>query len=267
MCKIITVLNKNKANTEKINKILRANNLALCAERSGYSVFRDNYTFDYIGDAAYKNAETNFTYKGEEVFIIHTRTRTSGSMDTEGLHLKKLDNRYVFAHNGIVSAFQNVERFNDSYYFFKRVIQKAITVKNIVKAIEKYKFSGRAFLYDTDKKIMHYFCNSDSYIHALPDCLIITSYDLNLEYTRYKSFNVLGYTWYEKQDTEEIPVLRREKIDDMYMKFKDLYLVDSFNIGFRSRYHYEEDDQTSSDTVVNGQEKFPNFGIVKSSYR
>ena len=248
MCKIITILNKNKDNTEVLNKFISANIAPLCSERSGYSVFRDTDTFDFIGDNAYKNAHINMEYKGEQVFIIHTRTATAGAMDIEGLHLKKLDNRYIFAHNGTVSSFANVERYNDSYYFFKRVIKSAINPKNIVHAIQKYGFHGKGFLYDTDKRIMYYFCNMFSYIHALPDCLIITSWEANIEITQYKSHNILGYTWYETLGKERLPILKTEKIDDIYMKFKDLYLVEEESIAKSTSSYYDDDEEDTTPT-------------------
>lgn len=206
MCKIVLIVNKNKKNTNKINKILRANTEVLLQEKDGYAILRDGKvdyhyptsTYDFRKKLSYKTNfprfRKNITYKGEKVYCLHVRTATGGEKGINGLHLQNI-NGWYFAHNGWVRAYQGVRIKNDSYFFFRNLIKKYgdnIEQGVLEEEAERRGFYGRGVLIK-DKKII-IFSTQDIFVYGLPDCLIFTSFKLNLidEDRKKKHLKILG---------------------------------------------------------------------------
>lgn len=223
MCKIITVINKNKKNNTIINELLKSNIDQLVQEKDGYSLLRNNKPYYYIGDSGYRNIDKNIQYKGEQVYILHTRTATSIDRSIEGLHLQEIQGWY-FAHNGVIGGYHGVQDKSDSYYFFKNYLKNHQPSKKILeKEISKRNFNGKAFLYNPKTKNMIFFCNSKSYIYLYKDCLIISTFELSFNKKTIITGSELGYTYiYEIDKSEPIQEpIYSEEIDDTYIKIQD----------------------------------------------
>ncbi|MCX7698857.1 MAG: hypothetical protein N2114_05275 [Candidatus Goldbacteria bacterium] len=220
MCKIITIINKNNKNCKKINEILNINADALKSEQSGYSVLRNNEAFYFLN---YKYFNNNIRYLNEKVYILHTRTATAGSLDIDGLHLKNI-NGFFWAHNGFVSKFADVKDFNDSYYFFNNLINKSaglIDKKAIEKEINESEFSGRGVLYNPYSKELFLFATNSLWVYGLDDCLIFTSFELNLKSKKYFYKNILGLTFVKGIKEKEIKGIKKQKFEKIFIKFKN----------------------------------------------
>lgn len=238
MCKIITILNRNQKNSETIAKIIKANSNLLSLERSGYSVFRNNQSFFYLGEKAYQRFEDNIAYKNEEVYILHTRTATAGSRDFDGLHLQPYQG-FVFAHNGMVLKFNHVIKKNDSFYFFKRIINQDLTKDNIEKAINRYDFSGRGFLYNIEKKKLYIFSTNNLFVYGLPDCLIFSTFQLNLNVEKEEVREILGYPFVVRRFEEKIKIDYEDEIKDSFLVFENLKLIESQELNINQGYYYQ----------------------------
>lgn len=218
MCKIITIINKNKNNSKTLKNLIDINADALSREQSGFSVLRNNnpyYSLDY------SNFNKKIAYKNEEVYIIHTRTATAGAVDKKGLHLKSF-NGWFWAHNGLVSRFSNVEDYNDSYYFYFNLINNtSLTKKEVEDYINDYGFSGRGVLYNPYKNKMIIFATNDLYIYGLKDCLIFSSYQLDTKKNIIKQDYVLGWTFYKNAGQIEIDIENKQKISDVFIEIKN----------------------------------------------
>lgn len=250
MCKIITIINNKPENTDKINDILSANVSALKVERQGYSVMRDNKSHYFLGPKDYDNMQENIKYKGEKVMCIHSRTSTGGSLDEKGLHLQRTGN-WFWAHNGMVTGFSGVKDHSDSYYFFMSLISalkidemdKPISKDLIEKACQDLSFGGKGFLYNPKSKILQWFCNAQSYIYLLEDCIIITTYDLNLDVETYEYASILGFSWITKTTTEKIEVIHQETVDDIMLTFQNNQLIGRQNVTLRKYGNYNNTPQ------------------------
>ena len=239
MCKIFAVINKKKENAGTINKLIQANIEKIAWENSGYSVFREKTTTNYIGDNAYKvkNMTKNLEYKGEEIFIIHSRTATCGEDGVDGLHLQNI-NGYVFAHNGTVTKYNKVDKKSDSYYFFKHYLLRynKITPENIVEWGSACGFSGKGLLYNPEKKDLIFFANMAGQITAIDNALIISSYEIETEFKKLEYKKILGFSWLSYEGKEKISgILHQEKLDDIYLRFKNGRLTSEADIKI-SRY-------------------------------
>jgi predicted glutamine amidotransferase len=221
MCKIFTVINKNPKNKALINRIIQANLGEISSEKDGYAVYNGQSNF-YLGQPAYENIESNLIYNNEPIFIIHSRTKTTGSDDIDGLHLQEI-NGYVFAHNGTVGKYSTVLKKSDSYYFFKHFLRlyKKITLEAVEKWTKKADFSGKGLLYNKSTDELYYFCNQPSQVLILKDALIITSYEPETTEKIFKVNKILGFKWYSESEEKEIKgILHQEQIDDIYLHFK-----------------------------------------------
>jgi len=172
--------------------------------------------------------------------MTHFRLSTCGDEGKDGCHLQHINHRYIFAHNGTVSAFNSAKRKNDSYHFFNRLLQKnkKINTEILNGASQMYGFSGKGFLYDEKNDIFHIFMNQLAYIYILKDALIFSTWKLDLEYDKVKYHSTLGFQWEEKIGTEKIEgILYDENIDNLYMKFvkNKLILQDYFK---NTTYYY-----------------------------
>ena len=218
MCKIITIINHNKENIPVLQKLITANVEKMAEEQDGYSTYRDGVSTFYTD---YKGIGDNLAYAGERIYMAHTRTRTTGGTGVDGLHLQRIKDRYVFAHNGSISKYADVKDKNDSYYFFDDLIKMNISKKNIEKHSEKSSFWGRAFLYDELLDRFHIFCNNPLYFTMLPDCLVISTFELVIEEPAgEKKFNTLGLDWFIETPGKRIQgLLGTLDLDDTYMVF------------------------------------------------
>jgi len=264
MCKIITIINKNPANNEVIKQVIQGNSEALKMERNGYSVLR-NGEASYHLPSEYGAFAENVEYNGEEMFCIHTRTSTGGDSDTKGLHLKNVDG-WFWAHNGTVSHFMGVKDYNDSHYFFNSLLQRLegeeydnpIGKEAIEKACKDFGFNGKGFLYNHDKKIFQWFCNSFSYIYLLEGTVIITTWDMSTKMYEYDIKNILGFEYYTNVREFTIPFLHTEKIDDTMLTMVDFELIGREKIstrgytgGYYNRYNQGATEIKSPSTNTN----------------
>jgi len=222
MCKIITIINKNKHNTSTLNKLLRANAEDLSREKDGYAV----YEFDkgkgerrvFVGTEAYNNISKNIEYNGGEIYMVHFRTKTSGESGEEGLHLDKIQDRYVYAHNGTASKFSGKKTKSDSHHFFEELLSKELNIKNINSTINESNFWGRAFLFDEKENRLHIFCNSFVQIYALKDCLVFSSYALEMKPKDGEIKIILGLPLTTKE-SKEIQIIGESEMVDEYITF------------------------------------------------
>ena len=230
MCKIFLVINKNKEVNQTVSDLVTANITNLSAEQDGYSVFRDDISFFYDTDLAYKNIESNLTYRNEQLYIVHTRTSTGGSQGIAGLHLQTLFKDWVYAHNGIVDKFSGVAKHSDSYYFFKHYLKKykgIVDPETINSHSQDTGFSGKGVLYNKKTKDLYFFNNVAGQITILDDCLILSSYDIETKKKEYEIQTVLGYSWYKEYKEVEISgIVHQSSIDNTYLHFKDGQLID-----------------------------------------
>jgi len=233
MCKIIVVINKNPKLNSVIKKIVKANVEELAEEKDGYSVFRNSTDTHYIGTNAYDNIEKNLEYKGEYMYIVHTRTTTAGSAGLSGLHLQKMKGGYTYAHNGTVTKYSNVKLNSDSYYFFRHLIakNKTITADVVSEEIKNTSFRGKGVLYNYLTNDLYFFNNMIGYVNVLNGCIILSSYDLEKKLNVEKTHSINGYTWKTKgKETAIKGILHSESIDDMYIHFKNGLLVEKKSI-------------------------------------
>lgn len=224
MCKILAIINKKPSNAPLINKIIQANIEQLSKEDDGYTLYKNGRTYAHFGLNAYKFMSTNLTYHKEEQFFIHARTATGGSHGVDGLHMQRLEKRYIYAHNGWIGGFSNVVKKSDSHYFFARLLKKygEPSFDTIVEAIGLYNFSGRALLLDEEKNELWFFANLIAHIYCLPDCLIMSSFELEEKLATYTEKSALGFTWREDEQEEKITgILHHEEVENVIFRFKD----------------------------------------------
>jgi len=230
MCKIFLVINKNPAVNKTVSDLVTANITNLSSEQDGYSVFRNDTSFFYDTDLAYKNIGSNLSYKNEELYIVHTRTSTGGSEGVAGLHLQTLFKDWIYCHNGIVDKFSGVAKHSDSYYFFKHYLKKykgKVTPETINDHSQDTGFSGKGILYNKKTKDLYWFCNVAGQITILADCIILSNYDIETKKKEYQIKSVLGYQWYEEYKEVEISgIVHQSSIDNTYLHFKDGLLID-----------------------------------------
>lgn len=244
MCKIIAIINKDSNNNDTINKILHYNKYALATQDDGYSVYEDGETRFFMGKEAYKtdNIAKNIAYKGNEIYMTHFRISTGGADSINGLHLQKLNDRFVFAHNGTVRHFYDVKTHSDSFYFFNNLLNSGkkdvVYHKKINKAILKYDFSGKGFLYDEENKDLHIFMNMKLYIYGLPNCLIFATYDIETSLAVREYKETLGMSYCVEKESDPIRFEFTASIDDHYMKFHNGIYVEKKKLTSRAtRYH------------------------------
>ena len=223
MCKIIAIINKNKTNTTTLNRLIENNLSGLSREGDGYSIYRHRWgaeTKYFIGKNAYENLGENIKYTGESFYILHIRTATAGDKEMGGLHLQPI-NGFIFAHNGRVLKYDDVKDLNDSHYFIRALLKNhdQPNKKQVEKAIRQDSFYGKGFLFDTKVGVLRVFVNSPANLYVLPDCLIFSTFTLDLNETIQTTREVLGYKWAEKTKTSAIEVLHHQTIDDCYLQF------------------------------------------------
>lgn len=229
MCKVLTVIREENANIERIEKFVKAQIADLQGEKSGYSVYRDGKSSFYMGIENY-NRDTmykNIRYSGEKTYICHTRTATGGEMTEKGLHLQKLYEHYVFAHNGTVTKLSDVKDYSDSYHFFKTltaIAEDKVTYDDIEEMVNEFEFNGKGFLVDEKNEELHVWACGYSfggiYITIFEDFIALTSYDPELELKEPKLKTVLGFQFKEAEVKEEFEPLYQEKKDDVYLKME-----------------------------------------------
>lgn len=228
---MIVVLNKNPKNNQIIDTLLKTNTELLCAEKDGYSIYRDGEIEHHM---TYGTVTNDMTYKGEKLFVTHFRTSTGGERNENGLHLQRLQNRYIFAHNGVVSQINQPTK-SDSYHFFDGMVSaygEAIDESYIGMDIADFGFSGRGFLYDEKDEVMHIFSTYIMYIYALPDCLIFATFKLETEVKAYTMKEVLGMPF--KQERKfEIPFLFEDSFYEEYLKFDKGVLAYKADLPFK----------------------------------
>jgi len=252
MCKVITIINKNKKNTKLINNLLVANLNNLKVERDGYSVLRDGVTSFHLGLCDYQNIK----YAGEETYILHTRTSTGGEAGIGGLHLQNVKG-YRFAHNGMVSAYAGFKQKNDSYYFCADLVaHKKITKRVIEKEIKICGFNGKGFLYHKKTGDTYIFNNSAIHVYGLENCLIFSSYALETEIKDVEMVEVLGFVHIEESNYgEKIPFLFEETIDDQFIHFSKGVVLEHQNM--ESTYGFWRNQQN--------QQNYKNYKNKKST--
>lgn len=226
MCKILTIINKNPHNAALLNKFIQANEDALAGEKDGYALYQYHRGVSqrktFVGEEAYKNIAANIKYVGAELYMVHFRTKTSGGVGgVEGLHLDKIQNRFVYAHNGTVYKYAKEKTKSDSYHFFVNLLSKELTTPSIEEAIDESFFWGRGFLFDETENRLHVFCNYDVYIYGLPDCLILTSYPLVKTLPSYSSREVLGFPFFVENKNTELPVIGEDTITHSHLVFEN----------------------------------------------
>lgn len=274
MCKVLYILNKNNPNTEagklansQLADLVKAQENEFKSERDGYSVYRNGRTFNYPTIEHYDRIGKNTEYRNEPVYCAHFRTSTGGSEDGDGLHLQKLYGRYVYAHNGTVWGFNQVKKKSDSHYFFSRLIQRwgEINYPNVNEAIDKYSFHGKGFLYDEKEKTTYFFCNQPAWIYILNDAFVIASYEINRKFQQYTKHTVLNYDWYTAGDSRFLEGIQHsEKLDDVYMEFKDGVFQYSMELEKKTGYQYNARDENEVDAeyTIYAEQYFNENGIV-----
>jgi hypothetical protein len=200
----------------------------MATQDDGFSVLRNTKTSFYLGDEAYYYMPTHTEYKGETIFGIHSRFKTSGSESVSGLHFNKLDNNWIYAHNGTVSKYTGVKMFNDSYYFFKHLLRKNTTLDQwaIEAEVKQAGFSGKGILYNTKSKEIFYFCNQPSQITILDGALIFSSWKIELERTIATYKRVMGYSWKVGEQKTVIPTIHTEELDDIFIHIKNNKVIE-----------------------------------------
>jgi predicted glutamine amidotransferase len=254
MCKIFLSINKKgELNNKTINQLLNANINDLSMEGDGYSVYRENRTYFYDGEKAYTNILNNLEYRNEEIFIIHTRTKTAGSSGIDGLHLQDIGG-WVFAHNGTVNKFAGVLKKSDSFYFFKHLLKryKNLNAENVNKYTQEAGFSGKGVLYNPKEKTLIWFCNTPTQVYILDDAIILTTFKLTTSYTFYDYKTVLGYTWKVAEKRVEIGgIIHHEEIDNIFLKFEDGILKETGKIENRSYYYWGNGNNWGNNNYYN----------------
>jgi hypothetical protein len=228
MCKTFVVINKNPANRDILSDVMLANIDKLSTEKDGYSIYRDGKTEFFQGDEDYALMPENLEYRGEEMLMVHFRSATAGARDKTGLHLQKINKRFVYAHNGVVSNFNAVKNFSDSYYYFRNLIVKAdykVTTDAISQSLKDNTFWGRAFLYDEKLKTLHAWNTLTTYVYALEGCLILSSFDLETDVEDIEYKEVLGYTFKVEKEKRKITFLHESTFVDQHWTFKNGSLV------------------------------------------
>lgn len=218
------VVRHKKSAEPLIKEIIKANIGELSQEQDGYAVFRDGETDNFVGDEAYRYLDTNALYRGEKLYIVHTRTKTAGATGIDGLHLQPLSGNFYYAHNGMVRKYQNVLRHSDSYYFFKHLIRKykgEISYDIVREHVTETGFSGKGILYDKSRDMVYLFVNQQSYMTVLDGALTFTSYEPVLKKTIYDTRKMLGFAYYSNKRTEDFRgIVATVTLDDCFMRFE-----------------------------------------------
>lgn len=216
MCKFIVVFKNNKADT-KIDSLLSANVNALKKEPHGFSLLSVNDKKLKVARSLNYNKMPN-SIGVCDMFAIHTRTATTGTICEKNTHLHCINNRYYYAHNGFVMNYQQgTNDTTDSHAFFNAYFKKYdnITAKTLGHFIDKKSFSGRGFIYDVKTKKSYLFSTNELNIYAIDTSLVFSTYKLSFSVTKNIIKTVRGYDFVT---TEKIKLFEPDNKDSVKNK-------------------------------------------------
>ena len=262
MCVIISIY--NEAENES-RKSLLADNLKSFSKQNDDGTAHFGFNANHPEKVRYVRDLKNETQEGFENILsrynvnhFHFRSATKSKVSESNVHFWKYKN-WVFAHNGIVSNFEN-EKTADSLILFRKLISENcfsgkhnINIQKITKIISTLSFWGRLIIINTDSKSAYYFGDYNLYLID-KKIMVISSTELNQSEVKFYGRGFENDSMSENIIHEKIDGIF--KINPLKKHFKE-YDVD-FSPSYKSRY-YGAGGMKFSQPVYNYSDEYPDL--------
>lgn len=201
MCKILIAIKKDDTQSEKIEKIIKAQEHSLSDQPHGISALIVDKNDNISVKRELNDYEKLFVWvysriKNAKIIAIHSRQATDGEIDKKNLHFFEIKN-YLLAHNGIVGGYSKFftgcgrqgffpmnEKYAEDVKYAEEIIEENVLRKTEAEQVNDFLKKEE----ETDDKGM-----SDSYkfLENIPKPITDSNLREEIEKTKFVGIGVL----------------------------------------------------------------------------